>query len=62
MTPKPVSLVQRIGAGVKAFAAGYGSGIATFQPYEGAGFSRKRPIIYGAHARDSKIDLTESIS
>ena len=60
MTPKPVSLVQRIGAGVKAFAAGYGAGIATFQPYEGAGFSRKRPIIYGAHARDSRIDLTES--
>ena len=60
MTPKPVSLVQRIGAGVKAFAAGYGGGISTFQPYEGAGFSRKRPIIYGAHARDSKIDLTES--
>ena len=60
MTPKPVSLVQRIGAGVKAFAAGYGSGIATFQPYEAAGFSRKRPIIYGAHARDSRIDLTES--
>lgn len=60
MTPKKVSLVSRIGAGVKAFAAGYGAGISTFQPYEGAGFSRKRPIIYGAHARDSKIDLNES--
>lgn len=59
-TPKKLSLVSRIGAGVKAFAAGYGAGISTFQPYEGAGFSRKRPIIYGAHARDSKIDLNES--
>jgi lambda family phage portal protein len=59
-TPKKLSLVGRIGAGVKAFAAGYGAGISTFQPYEGAGFSRKRPIIYGAHARDSKIDLNES--
>lgn len=58
--PKKVSLVSRIGAGVKAFAAGYGAGISTFQPYEGAGFSRKRPIIYGAHARDSKVDLNES--
>jgi lambda family phage portal protein len=59
MTPK-ISLVRRLAAGVRAFSAGYGAGISTFQPYEAAGFSRKRPIIYGAHARDSKIDLTES--
>ena len=54
-----VSLVRRIGAGIKSFSAGFGSGISTFQPYEAAGFSRKRPVIYGAHARDSSLDLSE---
>jgi lambda family phage portal protein len=58
-TPK-VSLIARIGAGVRAFTAGYGTGIATFQPYEGAGFSRKRPIIYGAYAQDSQKDLSKT--
>ena len=58
-TPK-VSLITRIGAGVRAFTAGYGTGIATFQPYEGAGFSRKRPIIYGAYAQDSQKDLSKT--
>lgn len=56
---KPLSLVRRFGAGVKAFSAGFGAGVSTFQPYEAAGFSRKRPVIYGAHARDSKSDLNE---
>ena len=55
-----LSLVARIGRGVKAFGAGFGAGISTFQPYEGAGFSRKRPVIYGAHARDSRLDLNEA--
>jgi lambda family phage portal protein len=59
LTPK-VSLIARIGAGVRAFTAGYGTGIATFQPYEGAGFSRKRPIIYGAYAQDSQKDLSKT--
>lgn len=59
MTPK-VSLVGRINAGIRAFTAGYGPGISTFQPYEGAGFSRKRPIIYGAYAQDSQKDLNKS--
>jgi len=59
LTPK-VSLITRIGAGVRAFTAGYGTGIATFQPYEGAGFSRKRPIIYGAYAQDSQKDLSKT--
>jgi lambda family phage portal protein len=54
-----VSLVRRLGAGIKSFSAGFGSGISTFQPYEAAGFSRKRPVIYGAHARDSSLDLSE---
>jgi lambda family phage portal protein len=58
--PKKVSLVARMGAGIKAFGAGFGAGISTFQPYEGAGFSRKRPVIYGAHARDSRLDLNEA--
>ena len=40
-----LSLVARLGRGVKAFGAGFGAGISTFQPYEGAGFSRKRPVI-----------------
>ena len=57
---KKVSLVARMGAGIKAFGAGFGAGISTFQPYEGAGFSRKRPVIYGAHARDSRLDLNEA--
>ena len=55
-----LSLVARLGRGVKAFGAGFGAGISTFQPYEGAGFSRKRPVIYGAHARDSRLDLNEA--
>ena len=55
-----LSLVARMGAGIKAFGAGFGAGISTFQPYEGAGFSRKRPVIYGAHARDSRLDLNEA--
>ena len=55
-----LSLVARVGAGIKAFGAGFGAGISTFQPYEGAGFSRKRPVIYGAHARDSRLDLNEA--
>jgi lambda family phage portal protein len=59
MTQK-LSLVARMGAGIKAFGAGFGAGISTFQPYEGAGFSRKRPVIYGAHARDSRLDLNEA--
>jgi len=45
---------------MRAFTAGYGTGIATFQPYEGAGFSRKRPIIYGAYAQDSQKDLSKT--
>ncbi|NBW13894.1 MAG: phage portal protein [Caulobacteraceae bacterium] len=57
---KKLSLVARVGAGIRAFGAGFGAGISTFQPYEGAGFSRKRPVIYGAHARDSRLDLNEA--
>lgn len=58
--PEKLSLVARLGRGVRAFGAGFGAGISTFQPYEGAGFSRKRPVIYGAHARDSRLDLNEA--
>jgi len=57
---KKISLVNRIGSGIKAFSAGFGAGISTFQPYEGAGFSRKRPVIYGAYAQDSQKDLSKT--